>query len=67
MAANRIAGFYDVKSEPVPEPQPAPEKGFAVIPTSAIPGFGDRWTEIQNLYGIAYLMAQAETELPSEE
>jgi hypothetical protein len=67
MAANRISGFYDSAKDLVQESQPAPEKGFAAIPTSAIPGLNDRWSEIQQIYGIAWLMAQAETELPSQE
>ncbi|MCC7420018.1 MAG: hypothetical protein IT428_07055 [Planctomycetaceae bacterium] len=66
MATNRISGYYDSAKDDAQESQPVPEKGFATIPSTAITGFEDRWPELQQLYGVAYLMAHVGAELPRQ-
>lgn len=66
MATNRISGYYDSAKDVSQESKPVPEKGFATIPSAAITGFEDRWPELQQLYGVAYLMAQVGAELPRQ-
>lgn len=60
MAVNRIADFLDLQPVADEAAQPVVEKGFAAIPTGAIPGLNDRWCELQQMYGMAFLMAQVD-------
>lgn len=64
MSTNRIASYFHDDSAPPALSSAGP--GFVTLPADTIPGVAEKWSELQSLYDLAYLLAQLDADPPPE-